>query len=450
MAEGVLGLGSGQAATLNSDLIDKLKSADRVAKVEPIEAAIEEITKEGGESEKLAEISAKVRELLESVKPFDLFVSGGVSVFDQKSANASGTSVIFDAVDETSINEGTTNITVTELAKRDVFQSSAINLDVKNSTIDAGDLNIGIGDNNYTFDTTDKTYDQLATEINSNLDLTASVEQVGDDSYRLVIKSAKSGIENALTSTGDASLALGYDALDANIQKSSNLEASINGIEYNVSSNIITIEGGLKITAIEKGDSSISVQKDSSSISPSLENFVLKYNELVEMIDEELYSESSPIQDKSSLRSMMEGIKSKIFDVYGSDDSLSVFNFGFEIDKTGFLSIDTKVFNEALENNPDDIKRLFMGVAEDEGLGTQLKSYIDELNFSDGLLYSYEESMNARKESLEEEKEKAIEDLDNNYALLSQQFASYGTIINQMESSFSGLKLMIEQSVATS
>jgi flagellar hook-associated protein 2 len=35
MANGVLGLGTGQASTLNSELIDKLKAAERKSTVEP-------------------------------------------------------------------------------------------------------------------------------------------------------------------------------------------------------------------------------------------------------------------------------------------------------------------------------------------------------------------------------------------------------------------------------
>lgn len=46
MANGVLGLGSGQAASLNSDLIEKLKTAERKSAVEPIET---KITKMGTE-----------------------------------------------------------------------------------------------------------------------------------------------------------------------------------------------------------------------------------------------------------------------------------------------------------------------------------------------------------------------------------------------------------------
>lgn len=40
--------------------------------------------------------------------------------------------------------------------------------------------------------------------------MNASVEQVGTNSYRLVIKSEESGLDNKLTITGAASQSLGY------------------------------------------------------------------------------------------------------------------------------------------------------------------------------------------------------------------------------------------------
>ena len=81
MANGVLGLGSGQAASLNSELIDKLKTAERKSAVAPIETSIEKITKE---KVTFASIQTKISELLDAIKPFDLFVSGGVTAFEQK------------------------------------------------------------------------------------------------------------------------------------------------------------------------------------------------------------------------------------------------------------------------------------------------------------------------------------------------------------------------------
>ncbi len=536
MSTGVLGLGSGGAASLNQEVIDKLRAAERKAKVEPIEKRIENITKEGGESEKLAEITAKVNELLEAIKPLDLFVSGGVNVFDQKSANVSGSSVIFDAVNEGSINEGTTNVSISQLAKRDVFQSDSLiaNPDAKVTgtaqddmlilsqnanpiyqsdskisgddniatagtlTINGKDFNtttsmtysdlvdminqeedlsakitssgrleithsdkestlsisgtfasgMGLGVSGEKFSVHDLTYKEIAANINKSSNYNATIEDVGGGNSRLIIKSAQMGTSNAISMSGQGVGLLTLNGANSHTTVAQDLKASVDGVEYNVPSNSFVVDGGLKITAVETGNSSISVQKDNSSIEPTLKAFAAKYNELVSLVDKELFSAESNIKDKSTLRSMVEGIKNQLFGSYGEDDKLSIFNFGFELNKNGDLRVDSNKLNEIIKEGTEDLKSLFVGVAEDRGLGTNLKEYVDGLDRLDGLLSSYEKNMNKRKESLEEEKKKAVEGLDRKYALLSQQFAAYGSIINQFESQFSGLKLMIEQSVA--
>ncbi len=451
MAEGVLGLGSGQAASLNNDLIERLKEAERKSTVEPIESQIEEITKEGGESEKIAEIIAKSNELLEGIKPFDLYVSGGITAFEQKSATTSGTSVVFDAVDESSLNTGTTTVDITTLAKRDVFET--LKFTDKDAMINGSDsaddtLVITHSGTDYTFETNGKTYQELADEINSNANVNATIEEVASGEYRIVIKSAELGLDNALTIQQNGTLDIwGVDG--GQRQTALNMTATVDGVAYSSSSNTIVVDGGLKISAVEEGVSTINIEKDTSTVTSTLQSFANTYNELVALVDSELYSSDSPIEDKSTLRTMMESIKSQLFDAYGTDDSLSIFNYGFELAKDGSLSVNTEKLNDAVENNLDDLKSLFLGLAEDEGLGTKLKTYLDSLDGFDGLLTGYQENISARKSSLEEEKDKAIEALDNKYSLLAQQFASYGTIINQFESSFSGLKLMIQQSTAS-
>ena len=54
-----------------------------------------------------------------------------------------------------------------------------------------------------------------------------------------------------------------------------------------------------------------------------------------------------------------------------------------------------------------------------------------------------------RETTLNDDKEKAQATLDAKYEQLALQFSSYGTIITQMESSFSGLKMLIQQSTAS-
>ena len=199
MANGVLGLGSGQASALNSELIEKLKTAERVSTVAPIETKITKITTE---KETFSTIDTKVKELLDAIKPFDLFVSGGVTAFEQKSATTSGDSVTFDAADVKALKKGFTSVSVSQLAQKDVYQSNSVNATTKNAVMTSlGDLTISALGVSSTFITEGKTYQQLADEITAKTGMNASVEQVGTDSYRLVVKSEDSGSTNQLTIT---------------------------------------------------------------------------------------------------------------------------------------------------------------------------------------------------------------------------------------------------------
>ena len=446
MANGVLGLGSGQASALNSDLIDKLKTAERKSTVEPLEA---KITKIGTEKETFSTIGTKVSELLDAIKPFDLFVSGGVTAFEQKTATTAGDSVTFDAADVKSLNKGTTNVDVTQLAQKDVYQSNSVNASVKDSVINAGSLVI----NTETFDTTNKTYQQLADEITAKTGMNASVEQVGTDAFRLVIKSEESGTANALSISGAASTILGYttDGTTPNttnhILEAKNMMAKVDGVEYNVSSNSITVDG-LKITANKIGASSINIVEDNTQIESQMQNFVAKYNELVAIVDTEVFNPDSALEDKSSIKNIVSLIKDKLFGFYGTSNDKSMFNYGIELDKYGGLSLDGTKFKESVANNMADLKDLFLGTAENKGLGTTLKETIDNMKFSGGVLNTYESSMTTRELTLNDEKTKAEKVLDAKYEQLSLQFSSYGALINQMESSFSGLKMMISQSTS--
>ena len=440
MANGVLGLGAGQAASLNSDLIEKLKTAERKSAVAPIEAKIEKMVKE---KETFSTIEKKVAELLDSIKPFDLFVSGAVTAFEQKSATTSGDSVTFDAADVKALKKGFTSVDIKTLAQKDVYQTNDVTGVQKDQVIGKGDLIV----NGQVFKTDNLTYKQLADEINTKEGMSASLEQVGTDSYRLVIKSKESGLDNALLITGDAKSALGLDVTENHKQTAQDMKATVDGVEYNVSSNSLVVDG-LKISANKAGISTINVTEDNSQIEAQMKNFVDKYNELVALIETETLGSDSSLNDRSSIKGIVNQIKDKLFGSYGAAGDKSVFNFGIELDKFGGLSIDSKKFNEAVQKDMVGLKDLFIGSAEKKGLGTVLKETLDTMKFTGGVLNSYDAAMKTREKLLNENKEKAEKSLDVKYQQLALQFSSYGALINQMESSFSGLKLMIQQSVA--
>ena len=53
------------------------------------------------------------------------------------------------------------------------------------------------------------------------------------------------------------------------------------------------------------------------------------------------------------------------------------------------MQIDNTVLNEAISNNPEELEKIFTGTVENQGLGTLLKEYLDNLDSMDGMLTTY-------------------------------------------------------------
>lgn len=444
MADGILGLGSSTSGvSLDQSIIDDLKVAETAAYLDPITADIEETD---AEIVALDEISAKLTEILEVVELFDLY-STDTNVFDAIVATTAGDSATFDAADTSDLNPGTISVSVTQLAQKDVYQSDIIS--DSETTMDSGTLTITIGETTTDYDTTDLTYEDFLTNLSYNSSLDVSLEQVNDEEYRLVIKSAESGLENAITITQSGDLDLGYDDTSSHVLSAQNFEGTIDGIEYDRSSNKVTMGNGLIISAVEEGDSSISIEKDDSYILEQVELIATIYNELVDLVasytqyddDEDTLA---VISDSSTIDLIMSDIKYMFFDNYGLDDEDNALVYGISFDSDGYMEIDDSIFSDALTDNYEDLKEIFVGYAEKEGIGTRLTSYLDALDGYDGTITTYEDKLDDEVDSLEEEYEEESERLDDKYASMSAQFAAYTVIISQMESDFAALEAIID------
>ncbi|MEA3553105.1 MAG: flagellar cap protein FliD N-terminal domain-containing protein [Campylobacterota bacterium] len=476
----MIGSVGGEAAqSVNGDMINKIRAAEEKSLINPITEDIDNISIE---TEKLQEIKDKALEFQDVVSYFDLY--NDENVFNQFLFDTTGSSAVFDAVNMSALEEGTVTIDITQLAQRDVYQSDTIAEVDKDNDLNIGNLSIQIGTATaIEFDTTDKTISELSAEINNTEGLTSSLEQVGTDTYRLVIKSSDSGVDSALTITGGASDDLGYTTDGTTVKAenhtltSQNLQATIDGIDYDVSSDSITTQGSLEIKGIELGVSSITISKDVSAVTVAAETMVTKYNELQEMLNEEIYSDEAGVEDKSMLRDILSDLKSMLFANYGAqtptydntvkdeygdvvkehsnvtNNEMNLFVLGFELDKSGNLAIDTDIFNGIINGEDDnydldDLQNIFTGQYTNKGVGVQLKEYLDALDGYDGTFYNYDIDMISKKDDLEKEKEDELERLDTKYGIMAEQFSAYSAIIGQMEAQFNGLKMMIEQSTS--
>jgi len=311
----------------------------------------------------------------------------------------------------------------------------------------------------------------------------------GDGSIPLFDSSSVGDISQYSLPIDASDSSMAFDDLN-NILKAQNMQATIDGVEYDVSSNSITTQGSLKITGLELGQSTITIAKDTSAVSVAAEALVTNYNTLQTMLNDEIYSTDPVIEDKDMLRGILSDVKGMFFQNYGAKDpeygnetdeygdqakaysnvtnnTISIFSLGFSLDKNGDLSVDTDAFNEIVNRTTpeyttdsdgnsvkkmdfDDLKNVFTGQYTNKGLGVQLKEYLDGLDNYKGTFYNYDIDLIAKKDDLEKDKKDELERLDAKYGIMAEQFSSYSAIIGQMESSFSGLKMMIEQSTKSS
>lgn len=442
---GVLGLGSSGSTSLNEALIEKLKEADKASSVTPLEKKLEKFATE---KEVVANIQTKVNELLSAVKVFSLNQTTGANAFQQKSANVTGDGVVFDSDDLSALKSGSLSVKVEQLAQKDVWQSKQFDgtTTTKSSLVNQGTLSI----NGTSIDTTNKSYSDLVSEINKISGVQASLVEDSTGKFRLSIKSSETGESNKINFTGSDSTTLshfGFDDTTNNVLKAQDMKMKVDGVDYSGSSNTITIDG-LKITASKStGESTINIEDDNSNIKTQMQAFVTAYNTLNTLISGEVYSTDSSLGDKASIRNVMSQLKEQLFGT-GSGDK-TIFSYGFSFDSSnGNLVLSSTEFENAIKNDKEGLQNLFVGVAEKKGIATVLDELISNSGINKDLI-DYESNMLSRETKLTEQKDAAQEALDTKYKLMAQQFAAYTTIITQMENSFSGLKMLIQQSTAS-
>ncbi|WP_419671271.1 flagellar filament capping protein FliD [Aliarcobacter butzleri] len=111
-----------------------------------------------------------------------------------------------------------------------------------------------------------------------------------------------------------------------------------------------------------------------------MQAFVTAYNTLNTLISDEVYSTDSSLGDKASIRDVMSQLKEQLFGTGNSDKT--IFSYGFSFDSsTGNLVLSSTEFDNAIKNDKEGLKNLFVGVAEKKGIATAL----DELISNSGI-----------------------------------------------------------------
>ena len=439
MAISSLGLGSG---ILTQDLLDQLRKADESARVTPLTLKIANEKDMLGAYDVLDAHMTNFTDSLEALK--------NATLFDARSATVDGTSVAITADANSDIQEFT--LDVSQLATKEIVESGKFGATTDTIADDDGSITISVGDTDYDIDYNDSmTLDDLKNAINTTAgeSVNATIVKIGDDDYRLFLSSVDTGSNQDISvKDNDGNLSGTQLTNDmTTVQDGDDAKFTFNGEDItrhdNKFDDLIT---GYHITLKETGLSTVSVAQNRDDIMSRVDSFVEKYNAMMGEIntltksstssDERgIFSSESTLKSfQSDIRSMMDGIGGGVGTIY---------EYGFDIDKNGKLSVDKNVLNQKLDDNPKNVEAFFTGgeftkddgsTVDIEGAFSELFDEVDSYTSYNGIMDQFKDSMNDQLKSLEDAKQNAIEQLDNKYETMQKQFSAYDAMINKWNS----------------
>jgi len=376
---------SGLASGLDTDLLVESLLTNRQRRVDQINASID-----SGADRKKA-----LSEIKSQISAFDDLLAGiGEDIFGNREVSSSDDGVI-TAEAEADSAIGDYEITVNNLAQRSVVtigqaQSSAT------AQVGAGtlDLNFAGGDPlSVTLSDPNATLTDLATEINDQHgdSVQASIVEVSSGSFQLVLSAKESGADLNILDESDgagSSTISGFDAgfLDAGATNSGGITRTQEGEDASITLDGITITRSSNeiddvldgITLNLRGESTdgptnLQVDTNFEKVKEGLQKFTDEYNNLLNDINTLTNAETGALAFDSDLRSLKSTLQNQITRFVSNIDTLNVRDdgtsgftslsqIGFDTDtKTGELSIDTEELDEALEDNFEEVRNLFLG-----------------------------------------------------------------------------------------
>lgn len=359
MAGSLSNIGLGSNGALSYDVIDKLKEVDTSNQVTPIDNKISE------NSTKIKDLSV-ISTLTASLKGATSSLAEETTYLQRKSS-VTGDGVSVNVSAGTAIQDF--SIDVTNLAKRDIYQSASFSDMTSTFTNAATDtININIDGKDYTIDiTSSTTLSELKDKINDATDgkVQASILNVGGTTpYKLVIKSTNTGLSQVITmtSTNSSITDLGL----TNIQNAKDANFTFNGVNITRDSNTFDdLIVGVEITLKQEATTNtVNITQDTEDITSNLNDFVSKYNELISNLNEATKYDTETktagtFQGVSQITSMKSNINRMLLSVDSQGRTLE--EFGLSLNESGILEFNQTTFDEKIASNPDEVKDFFSG-----------------------------------------------------------------------------------------
>lgn len=440
-----LGLGSG---TLTSDVIDKLKAADKKATVTPIETKIKENDTRTSDLNTLRDMANKLKSLSSNL-------AGGISYLE-RDTSVTGDSA--SVVAETGTSTQSFTLDVTQMAQKQIMQSTD-SFNDKNAKVGEGTLTIGGKDIAITNDMglqdiKDAIFDQTGGKVIASV-LNVGKDDTGKDQFKMVLRSSEDGKAGEFSVSGDMASALKLVDDGENKTKIQDAQDAIfkyNGVEISRSSNEVKdLIPGVTIKINETGKTSVDIAQKTSNVVEDVEKFVNQYNELVQNLSTVTGFDSEKkvkgtFQGNSEMNALFRNLKDSVITTNGS-----MADFGLDLNRDGTLSLDKAKLENKAKTDFDSVANFFKGDDKEVGMFKSVDNALADITSrkESGMFTLIETNLKTNGTRLQKNLTSAQTSLDSKYEIMQKQFAAYDAMIAKMNASFSSMKLMIEQSVAS-
>lgn len=451
-----LGLGSG---VLTSDVIDKLKANDTSLIITPFE---NKITLQKQKSEALKLLDSLLTNFKSSVSALD-----NDSLYQKRSVSGGNDSISVTANAGVAIQSF--SISDTQLALKNVQESGKFSSTSNTIASGAGTMTLNVGGLTYDIPyTASTTLDTFKDSINSIAGerVKASTLQVGENDYRLILTSVKTGEDQTISITnGSGNLNnqfLPYNATTnpdgmAEIQAAKDASFKYNGITITRSSNEIDdVIAGVKINLLkDSGSANISVSQDTQAISDEMSNFVQNYNTLTSQLSSMTTTDVNAgkvgiFNGDNTINTITREINRLITSV--NKDGLSLPQFGIDLSETGSMSFNASTFLTKFKENTVTSETFFNGKTTtdiygnekvENGLFTSLNTLIERYTGYNGMMTTLTTGSTDELKTLTANKARSQALLDAKYETMTARFVQYDSLITKLNNQFSSLQQQI-------
>lgn len=310
----------------------------------------------------------------------------------------------------------------------------------------------------------DSTLSEIKSAINnSDAGVTASIVEVSEGSYALMLAADENG-ESIVFSIDDDDLGdtdnSGLSSLYA-VPSSSSMNVAQTGTMAQITWGEATFESStnefegiiegvtLNLNSAEPGTTvTVSVTKDSAAMSDKMQALVDSYNSLIDLLDE--YQDEGDEESygillgDASVNNLRSSLYSKLFKQIenGSSDYTYLSQLGVEVQDTGKLTFDEETFEEALTDDAEGVQDFFttQGTGFADTMNETLDAYLDW----DGVFATKIDGLESSVDRANEKIESLEDKLDLYEERLRSRYAALETLLSELTNTQDSLTSLLE------